>query len=171
MQQSRLSASVGINKNEFSENHKTSPSTSVKIYPSRPPAHIEQQKRQQRLQRQKDVGQQGTFRRSTSESLLDSTDEQVTLPQADLKNRSSAIAENPAAGQRTQQQQRCRPVLQRQQRQSSEETTESGRSANVHFKEDPEYFEPTGKAARHLSYRDIFRTFIFGVGHHLVKRR
>ena len=34
-----------------------------------------------------------------------------------------------------------RPVLQRQQRQSSEETTESGRSANVHFKEDPEYFE------------------------------
>ena len=34
-----------------------------------------------------------------------------------------------------------RPVLQRQQRQSSEETTESSRSANVHFKEDPEYFE------------------------------
>ena len=34
-----------------------------------------------------------------------------------------------------------RPVLQRQQRQSSEETNESGRSANVHFKEDPEYFE------------------------------
>ena len=95
MQQSRLNAGVGINNNnEFpnvlnvpGEERKTSPSAaSVKIYPSRPPAHVEQQKRQQRLQRQKDVGH--FFRRSTSESLPD--DEEVTLNAVDLKNRSSS---------------------------------------------------------------------------------
>ena len=68
------------------EEHKTSPSASVKIYPSRPPAHVEQQKRQQRLQRQKDVGH--FFRRSTSESLPD--EEEVTLNAIDLKNRSNS---------------------------------------------------------------------------------
>ena len=57
------------------------------------------------------------------------------------KSTASSIAASMASSSVLTGGQSRRPVLQRQQRQSSEETNESGRSANVHFKEDPEYFE------------------------------
>ena len=57
------------------------------------------------------------------------------------KSTASSIAASLASSSVLTGGQSRRPVLQRQQRQSSEETNESGRSANVHFKEDPEYFE------------------------------
>ena len=72
----------------------------------------------------------------------------TVLDAVDLKTRSNGLNKVEPAENGQPRGSRCRPVLQRQQRQSSEETTESGRSiGNVHFKEDPEYFEDS-KAVR-----------------------
>ena len=94
-----------------------------KTFPSKPPAHVEQQKRQKRLQRQKEID--GFFRQSTSESI----------PETD------AVTEFQSSKKPTNN----RPVLQRQQRQSSEESGTSSVKGNVHFKDVPEYFEDNRK--------------------------
>ena len=114
----------GINNNE-SEAGKP-----VTTFPSRPPIQV-QQKRQHRLQRQKEIDT--FYQRSTSEES-----EQV--------NKAVASQKRPP-----------RPVLQRQQRQSSEE---SNRSANVHFKEDPEYFEVRMSLAQSVYFCILFDTLI-----------
>ena len=63
MQQSRTNAS---GSNHY-ESELQNVSKNVKIFPSKPPAHVEQHKRQKRLQRQKEID--GFYRQSTSESL------------------------------------------------------------------------------------------------------
>ncbi len=131
MQQARsIAPCVGssINNNDLSIESSTSSTsalgataTSSGIYPSRPPAQVSehQQQRGPRHQRQKLQRQKEIFY------------DQHEVTNTNLTG-SAAIAKP------------SRPVLQRQQRQSSEETTTESvkSSANVHFKEDPEYFEP-----------------------------
>ena len=51
-----------------------------------------------------------------------------------------------------------RPVLQRQQRQSSEETEGGSTKGNVHFKEAPEYFEDNQKQLAHGPRHGIYDT-------------
>ena len=130
MQQSQSNALSAPNSHQYesesSQPQKQNLYSNVKIFPSKPPAHVEQQKRQKRLQRQKEIDGFG-YRRSTSESL----EENLELP---AYGSSEVIASTKKASSLN------RPVLQRQQRQSSEET-ESSVKGNVHFKEVPEYFE------------------------------
>lgn len=111
-----------------------SSSSSVTIYPSRLPQQAENQRPPQQpqrrlLQRQKDIDT--LFQRSTSESLPDNE-----LTAAQVTSCSSVLTTSQRRGG-------SRPLLQRQQRQSSEESTKS----NVHFKEDPEYFEVDNASA------------------------
>ena len=119
MQQSRTNAS----RSRQYEPEQAAAQPHPKTFPSKPPAHVEQQKRQKRLQRQKEID--GFFRQSTSESIPET--DAVTEFQSSKK---------PANN---------RPVLQRQQRQSSEESGTSSIKGNVHFKDVPEYFEDNRK--------------------------
>ena len=119
MQQSRTNAS----RSRQYEPEQAAAQPHPKTFPSKPPAHVEQQKRQKRLQRQKEID--GFFRQSTSESIPET--DAVTEFQSSKK---------PANN---------RPVLQRQQRQSSEESGTSSIKGNVHFKDVPEYFEENRK--------------------------
>ena len=121
---------------------------------------MEQQKRQ-RLQRQKDI--HTLYQRSTSDSLPDES----SLVEIDVNNiisvgnnksnftkfsnKSSSTDSDQVGGGGAGQPaaiHKRRPVLQRQQRQSSEDTEVSSLRGNVHFKEDPEYFEAVQKNAR-----------------------
>ena len=120
---------------------------------------MEQQKRQ-RLQRQKDI--HTLYQRSTSDSLPDES----SLVEIDVNNiisvsnnksnftkfsnKSSSTDSDQVGGRAGQPAaiHKRRPVLQRQQRQSSEDTEVSSLRGNVHFKEDPEYFEAVQKNAR-----------------------
>ena len=114
---------------------------------------MEQQKRQ-RLQRQKEI--HTLYQRSTSDSLPDES----SLVEIDINNiisvsnnksnftkfsnKSSSTDSDQVGGGGAGQPaaiHKRRPVLQRQQRQSSEDTEVSSLRGNVHFKEDPEYFE------------------------------
>ena len=130
--------------------------SSTGVFPSRPPAHVEQQKRQ-RLQRQKEIQEiQTLYHRSTSDSL---PDESTSFAEIVSNNKTSNFTKfsnkssstDSGAGQNGATSaaiHKRRPVLQRQQRQSSEDTEVSSLRGNVHFKEDPEYFEAVQKNAR-----------------------
>ena len=140
MQQSRSNALSAPNSHQY-ESESSQPqkhqqhlhSSNVKIFPSKPPAHVEQQKRQKRLQRQKEIDGFCNYRRSTSESLPDENLELTEYATSTEVGLSSSLTSKKASLNR--------PVLQRQQRQSSEETESSSVKGNVHFKEVPEYFE------------------------------
>lgn len=115
-----------------------SSSSSVTIYPSRLPqgGQPQQPENRRRLQRQKEIDT--FFARSTSESLPDNE-----LTAASSAAGVSLSVTSSSSVLTTSQRRQNRPVLQRQQRQSSEESTKS----NVHFKEDPEYFEVDNAAS------------------------
>ena len=118
---------------------------------------MEQQKRQ-RLQRQKEISH-NLYQRSTSESLPDEAGGgSSSLVEIDINNinrisnnftkfsNKSSSTDSDRVGQHggasvTSTNHKRRPLLQRQQRQSSEDTEVSSLRGNVHFKEDPEYFE------------------------------
>ena len=118
---------------------------------------MEQQKRQ-RLQRQKEISH-NLYQRSTSESLPDEAGGgSSSLVEIDINNikrisnnitkfsNKSSSTDSDQVGQHggasvTSTNHKRRPLLQRQQRQSSEDTEVSSLRGNVHFKEDPEYFE------------------------------
>lgn len=140
MQQSRSNALSAPNSHQYeSESSQLQKhqqhlhSSNVKIFPSKPPAHVEQQKRQKRLQRQKEIDGFYNYRRSTSESLPDENLELTEYATSTEVGLNSSLTSKKASLNR--------PVLQRQQRQSSEETESSSVKGNVHFKEVPEYFE------------------------------
>ena len=140
MQQSRSNALSAPNSHQYeSESSQLQKhqqhlhSSNVKILPSKPPAHVEQQKRQKRLQRQKEIDGFCNYRRSTSESLPDENLELTEYATSTEVRLNSSLTSKKASLNR--------PVLQRQQRQSSEETESSSVKGNVHFKEVPEYFE------------------------------
>ena len=124
---------------------------------------MEQQKRQ-RLQRQKEISH-NLYQRSTSESLPDEAGGSSSLVEIDINNinrisnnitkfsNKSSSTDSDQVGQHggasvTSTNHKRRPLLQRQQRQSSEDTEVSSLRGNVHFKEDPEYFEAVQKNAR-----------------------
>ena len=138
MQQSRSNALSAPHSHQYQsessqpQKHQHQHSSNVKIFPSKPPAHVEQQKRQKRLQRQKEIDGFCNYRRSTSESLPDENLELTEYATSTEVGLSSLTSKKASLN---------RPVLQRQQRQSSEETESSSVKGNVHFKEVPEYFE------------------------------
>ena len=138
MQQSQSNALSAPHSHQYEsessqpQKHQHQHSSNVKIFPSKPPAHVEQQKRQKRLQRQKEIDGFCNYRRSTSESLPDENLELTEYATSTEVGLSSLISKKASLN---------RPVLQRQQRQSSEETESSSVKGNVHFKEVPEYFE------------------------------
>ena len=150
MQQSRSNALSAPHSHQYEsessqpQKHQHQHSSNVKIFPSKPPAHVEQQKRQKRLQRQKEIDGFG-YRRSTSESL----EENLELP---AYGSSEVIASTKKASSLN------RPVLQRQQRQSSEET-ESSVKGNVHFKEVPEYFEVDNRYEAYIQKSMYYMSF------------
>jgi hypothetical protein len=140
MQPSRANAR-GNNSSDHYSVYTTAPTTSSLkdpvVYPSRPPRDVEQ-KRQQRLQRQKDISNTNFYRRSTSESQ-----DEVTHLNDDLRNDIHWSQNSHESQQRSPSDdlKSRRPVLQRQQRQQSVEAEAQQQQIGVHFKKDPEYFK------------------------------